>query len=106
MWISSEDCITDLGSFTNTDKVMQFVVSDTVSDSSNNGAVPSTLNPSVSWPKKRTTVDHVFRFEHGGEDSWTINGVDFNDVNNRVLAKPQQVCLPHHDHPDRDRNGY
>ena len=26
----------------------------------------------------------------GGDDIWTINGVDFDDINNRILARPPQ----------------
>ncbi|WPG97477.1 Hypothetical protein R9X50_00025300 [Acrodontium crateriforme] len=76
--------------FNNTDKVMRFVVGNSVSDNSNNGDVPTTLNSNIQWPPKRTTVDHRFNFQLGGESTWTINGVDFNDVNNRVLARPPQ----------------
>ncbi|KAH9825623.1 Multicopper oxidase [Teratosphaeria destructans] len=73
-----------------TDQVMRFVVGNSVSDSSNNGAVPSTLNGNIQWPAQRTTVDHTFNFQMGGESTWTINGIDFSDVNNRVLARPPQ----------------
>lgn len=76
--------------YANTDKIMRFVVGNTVSDSSNNGAVPSTLNANIAWPAQKTTVDHSFNFQLGGQSTWTINGIDFNDVNNRVLARPQQ----------------
>ncbi|OQO12633.1 hypothetical protein B0A48_02095 [Cryoendolithus antarcticus] len=76
--------------FQNTDKVMLFQVGETVSDSSNNDDVPSVLNPNIQWPEKRTTVDHVFNFQMGGDNMWTINGIDFNNVNNRVLARPPQ----------------
>lgn len=79
-----------INEFQNTDKVMMFTVGNTVSDSSNNGAVPSTLNGNIQWPAQRTTVDHTFNFQMGGESTWTINGVDFNDVNNRILARPPQ----------------
>jgi FtsP/CotA-like multicopper oxidase with cupredoxin domain len=76
--------------FDNTDKVMRFIVGKTVSDSSNNGAVPSRLNGNINWPAQRTKVDHTFNFQFGGQDTWTINGVTFDDVNNRVLARPPQ----------------
>lgn len=79
-----------IAQYSNTDKVMMFVVGNSVSDSTNNGAVPSTLNGDIQWPAQRTTVDHTFNFQMGGEDTWTINGVDFNDVNNRILARPPQ----------------
>lgn len=76
--------------FDNTDKVMSFVVGNSVSDSSNNGAVPSVLNANIDWPAARDTVDHTFSFQMGGDNLWTINGISFEDVNNRVLARPPQ----------------
>jgi FtsP/CotA-like multicopper oxidase with cupredoxin domain len=78
--------------FENTDKVMRFVVGDKVSDSSNNGRVPDTLNPDLAFPKKQnqTQVDQVFNFQMGGDATWTINGVAFSDPNARVLARPPQ----------------
>ena len=79
-----------INEFTNTDKVMMFVVGNSVSDSSNNGAVPGTLNGNIAWPEHKDTVDHTFNFQMGGDNTWTINGVDFYDVNNRVLARPPQ----------------
>jgi len=76
--------------YENTDKVMRFVVGSSVSDKSNNGAVPSKLSNNINWPAQKTTVDHTFNFQLGGENTWTINGVTFDDVNNRVLARPPQ----------------
>ena len=51
--------------FSNTDKVMAFVVGDSVSDSSNNGAVPATLNGAIQWPETKTTPDYTFSFRVG-----------------------------------------
>nr|POE77559.1 bilirubin oxidase [Quercus suber] len=79
-----------INEYDNTDKVMRFVVGNKVTDNTNNGAVPSVLNGNIQWPAARTTVDHSFNFQMGGESMWTINGVDFNDANNRVLARPPQ----------------
>lgn len=79
--------------YDNTNLVMQFVVGTSVSDSSNNGDMPSTLNSAIAWPETRTTIDHRFEFQQGGEAQWTINGVDFGDVNNRILAKPPQGAV-------------
>jgi len=77
-------------SYQNTDKVMQFVVGHSVSDNSNNGDVPGTLNANIPWPASTTQVSQTFNFENGGDARWTINGIDYDDVNNRVLARPQQ----------------
>jgi bilirubin oxidase len=78
--------------FENTDKVMRFIVGNKVSDDSNNGPVPGTLNPDLAFPKKehQTEVDRVFNFQMGGDAKWTINGVGFSDPNARVLARPPQ----------------
>lgn len=76
--------------YQNTDKVMMFVVGSSVSDSSINGDLPSILNHDIAWLLPRETVDHTFSFQQGGEAAWTINGIDFDDVNNRILAKPAQ----------------
>lgn len=79
-----------ISEFSNTDQVMRFVVGNSVSDNSNNGPVPSTLNGNIQWPAQRTTVDHYFNFQLGGDAMWTINGVGFADMKNRVLARPPQ----------------
>lgn len=78
-----------LAQFDNMDLVMSFVVGGSVSDWSSN-EVPSTLNQNIVWPQDSDQVDHVFRFQLGGDNHWTINGVDFNDINNRILARPPQ----------------
>lgn len=64
--------------FQNTDKIMMFVVGNSITDESNNGAVPATLNSGIPWPTPKDTVDHAFTFQKGGEDVWTINGIDFD----------------------------
>jgi len=89
MTLKNGQQISQIREFQNTDKVMRFVVGTTVRDASNN-AVPSSLNPAVPWPAQRATVDHTFNFQLGGAAQWTVNGVDFNDPNNRVLARPPQ----------------
>ncbi|KAF7540160.1 hypothetical protein G7054_g1613 [Neopestalotiopsis clavispora] len=69
--------------YENTDKVMRFVVgSNPVADPS---TVPATLRD-VPFPPSTTGVDHHFRF-HRSNGEWLINGVGFEDVENRVLAK-------------------
>ena len=45
-----------------TDRVMRFVVGNTVSDTTNNGPVPATL-ANLALPPTKTTVDRTFRFE-------------------------------------------
>ncbi|RDW73850.1 hypothetical protein BP5796_07292 [Coleophoma crateriformis] len=74
--------------YNNTDQVMKFNVGTTVTDNSNNGPMPASFAPLPLPPQKDLAKpDHIFEFEtKNGE--WKINGVTFNDVNNRVLAKP------------------
>ncbi|KAI1841538.1 hypothetical protein JX265_013503 [Neoarthrinium moseri] len=69
--------------YENTDKVMRFMVSSgSVSDLS---TVPAKLRD-VPFPPSTTGIDHHFLF-HRSNGQWLINGVGFEDVENRVLAK-------------------
>lgn len=71
-----------------TDKVMRFVVGDSVSDNSNNGDVPQTLRQDEPVaPSSSTAKD--FTFERGQGGSWLVNGIGFDDVENRILTKPE-----------------
>lgn len=74
--------------YNSTDKVMRFVVGKTVSSQQGNKAVASPLGSPVLPPKK-TGIDRRFKFERTG-GQWTVNGVTFADVNNRILAKPDR----------------
>lgn len=75
--------------YANTDKIMRFTVGDTITDNTNNGDIPSSFG-AVAYPPTKDSIDHVFNFQHGGDALWTINGEAFNDINNRILARPQQ----------------
>ncbi|KAJ4395817.1 hypothetical protein N0V93_000031 [Gnomoniopsis smithogilvyi] len=75
--------------YPNTDKVMKFVVGDTVTDTKNNGPIPAKL-ATLKTPSDRTTIDHSFVFDRNAAGHWSINNVTFDDVTNRILAKPQQ----------------
>lgn len=55
----------DVVNYENTDKVMLFIVGDSVSDTTNNGDVPSTLNSAIAFPEAKTEVDQTFRFQLG-----------------------------------------
>ncbi|KAI0523776.1 Cupredoxin [Xylaria bambusicola] len=69
--------------FDNTDKVMRFnVAAAPVNDPS---TVPTTLRQ-VPFPPSTQGIDHHFLF-HRQHGQWLINGVGFEDVANRVLAK-------------------
>jgi bilirubin oxidase len=75
--------------FLHTDKVMKFVVGkDSVNDPS---SLPATLR-TIPYPTDTGRVDHHFKFERKNEH-WTINGVTFADVQNRVLAKPARGAV-------------
>ncbi len=78
--------------FLHTDKVMKFIVADKIIDNSHDPSRDLDKFPqlrSVPFPPEHTTVDHHFNFERTG-GKWTINGVSFSNVANRILAKPQR----------------
>lgn len=76
----------------NTDKVMRFVVGNTVSDSSNNGNPPSSLR-TVPFPANNGgKVDRSFNFEMN-QGVWQVNGVTFADTKNRILANPPRGSI-------------
>lgn len=77
--------------YNSTDKVMRFVVDTKVTDSTNNGPLPPSLR-TVPFPPKKSGVDRTFKFGKSG-GAWTVNGVTFADVNNRILAKPQRGAI-------------
>lgn len=67
---------------------MKFNVGTVVTDNSNNGALPASFAPLPLPPgKDLAKPDHIFNFE-SKNGKWEINGVTFDDINNRVLAKP------------------
>ena len=89
MTLGNQFQIPDIDNFVDTDKVMRFVVGNSVSDSSNNEVPGALVDQStlVQEPPQRDTVDHVFNFQRTAQD-WTINGVTYDDVNARTLARP------------------
>ena len=77
--------------YNSTDKVMQFVVGKDVTSQAGNGNLPSSLR-TVPFPPKKSGVDRTFKFGRTG-GQWTVNGLTFADVNNRILAKPQRGAI-------------
>lgn len=77
--------------YNSTDKVMQFVVGNTITSDQGNGALPAKLRD-VPFPPTKTGVDRTFRFERTGGE-WKVNGVTFSDINNRILAKPPRGAI-------------
>ena len=69
-----------------TDLVMRFVVGESVTDSSNNGDVPSSLRH-IPPPPTKNAADKDFTFERIN-DKWVINGVGFSDIEHRILTRP------------------
>ena len=74
--------------YNSTDKVMQFVVGTQVTSQQGNGNVPSALR-NVPFPPNKNGIDRSFKFGKSG-GQWTVNGVTFADVQNRILAKPER----------------
>jgi bilirubin oxidase len=76
--------------FEATDRVMRFVVGNTVTSTANN-AIPATLR-TVPFPPKDAVTTRQFQFEraHG---EWQINGITWSDVSERVLANPQRGSI-------------
>jgi len=71
-----------------TDRVMKFVVGDTVKDDKNNGPLPANLR-NVPLPPARSTIDRSYKFERSNGE-WQVNGVTWADVEDRVIAKPER----------------
>lgn len=77
--------------YNSTDKVMPFIVGNTISNTANNGNLPSILR-TVPFPPNKAGVDRTFRFERSNGE-WQVNGVIFADVANRILAKPPRGAV-------------
>jgi bilirubin oxidase len=71
-----------------TDRVMKFVVGDTVKDNTNNDPIPTDLR-NVPLPPAKSTVDRSYKFERSNGE-WQVNGVTWADVEDRVIAKPER----------------
>ncbi|KAF2756142.1 Cupredoxin [Pseudovirgaria hyperparasitica] len=75
-----------------TDRVMRFIVGTTVSDSSNNGAVPVQLRDVPFPPQDQSVNTRHFEFGRGGSN-WVINGIGWHDTADRLLAAPQRGSI-------------
>jgi FtsP/CotA-like multicopper oxidase with cupredoxin domain len=71
-----------------TDMIMRFVVGDSVTNDTNNGPLPSKLRD-IRPPLQQDTLDKNFTFERV-DDNWVINGVGFEDIEHRILTRPQR----------------
>ncbi|THW69970.1 oxidase cueO precursor [Aureobasidium pullulans] len=77
--------------FDGTDRVMRFMVGNSVSDTKGNGALPSTLR-TVPMPPPKTGIDRSYEFMRSNGE-WQVNGVTWADVEDRVIAKPQRGAV-------------
>jgi bilirubin oxidase len=81
--------VADVDPYLHTDKVMRFVVGDTVTDTSKNGELPSKLRD-VPFPPNKEGLDQSFEFQRKN-GQWKINGVSWADgPDARVMAKPKR----------------
>ena len=67
---------------------MKWTVGSVVTSNVNNGPIPTHL-ADLADTGTRTTIDHEFVFERTNGE-WRINGIGFEDIPNRILAKPKQ----------------
>jgi bilirubin oxidase len=74
-----------------TGKVLQFRVGKSVSNKANDGSIPSSL-ASLAMPPSHANVDRTFAFDFTG-GRWLINGVGFENVKNRILARPKKGSI-------------
>ena len=73
--LRSNKKVADNVDYLHTDKVMQFVVGDTITSTQGNGDLKPTLR-NVPFPPTKTGVDRTFKFERTGGE-WRVNGVVF-----------------------------
>jgi bilirubin oxidase len=74
----------DYNDYIETDKIMRFVVGNTVTDNSNNGDVPSSLRNIPDMPDSMN--ERTFTWDFNG--LWTINGRPWEEARNRIITKP------------------
>lgn len=71
-----------------TDKVMQFRVGNTISDTSGNGPIPGSLIDLKLPADTAGLAEKNFRFDRFIGSGWVINGRSFEDPLSRILANP------------------
>lgn len=81
--------VADVDPYLHTDKVMRFVVGDTVTSQEKNDNLPAKLRD-VPFPPNKDGLDHSFEFQRQG-GQWKVNGKVWADgPEERVLAKPKR----------------
>ena len=80
--------------FKHTDKVMQFHVLDGDEEEyPDDSSIPEQL-PAIEYPPPRPGArERSFTFDVSPGRGWTINGVRFDDVANRILANPERGAV-------------
>lgn len=87
--LKSNAKVADVDPYIHTDKVMRFVVGNTVTSDEKNGELPAKLRD-VPFPPNKQGLDHSFEFQRQGSQ-WKINGVTWADgPEARVMAKPKR----------------
>jgi bilirubin oxidase len=90
--LRSNKKVADNTDYLHTDKVMQFVVGNTVSSTDKNDNLPAKLRD-VPFPPAHATVEHEFEFQRQGGE-WKVNGVSWADgPEKRILAKPARGAV-------------
>jgi bilirubin oxidase len=92
--LKSNAKVADVDPYLHTDKVMRFVVGNTVSDKDQKGnePLPATLR-NVPFPPNKQGLDHAFEFQRQG-GQWKINGITWADgPESRVMAKPKRGAV-------------
>jgi bilirubin oxidase len=77
--------------FFGTDRILRFVVGNTVTSTQNNGAIRNPLRTVPFPPNKAITTRH-FKFERQGGE-WKINGIGWHDIGQRILAAPKRGSI-------------
>ena len=93
--LKSNAKVADVDPYLHTDKVMRFVVGDTVTpnrDTKGMLELPAKLRD-VPFPPNKVGLDHSFEFQRQGSQ-WKINGITWADgPESRVMAKPKRGAV-------------
>ncbi|CAI6332265.1 unnamed protein product [Periconia digitata] len=85
----NERDVIDTIDFPATDRIMRFVVGDSMTDITNNEEIPHFFHDIPMVPGN-ATVEKSFSFTRRNNRGWLINGVGFSDIRNRILTAPMR----------------
>jgi bilirubin oxidase len=77
--------------FFGTDRIVRFVVGNTVTSTQNNGPIRNPLR-TVPFPPEDAVTTRHFKFERQGGE-WKINGIGWHDIGQRILATPKRGSI-------------